>query len=253
MAVAYGVASRPSRPMVEWYAAAEIDKERLEERISHLCGLFVFINHSRIYLIHQTAKEFLIRTEAVTAKSGWKHCLKPIESETVMARICVEYLSLKDFESIVPHDVIEDEDIEDEYCKDELGVKALLRYAAEHWPYHVRKSAIGSESPDKEKLRDLYESDRNCFRLWFPLLWKSQLAYRPLADMDSIRLIGFNGHDVVFRHWIDKEGLNLDSRDNGGYTALQWAAEMGHEEVVRLLLEKGANINAQGGQWSPWR
>ena len=34
----------------------------------------------------------------------------------------------------------------------------------------------------------------------------------------------------------------------GGYgNALQAALAVGHEPIVRLLLEKGANINAQGG------
>jgi ankyrin repeat protein len=32
-------------------------------------------------------------------------------------------------------------------------------------------------------------------------------------------------------------------RDNNGYTALTLAATKGHSEVVRLLIEKGANLN----------
>jgi ankyrin repeat protein len=35
----------------------------------------------------------------------------------------------------------------------------------------------------------------------------------------------------------------VDAKDNDGETALQLAAENGHEVVVRLLVEKGADIN----------
>jgi hypothetical protein len=39
---------------------AGLDPIDLDEKLRQLCGLFVFTNHSKIYLIHQTAREFLI-------------------------------------------------------------------------------------------------------------------------------------------------------------------------------------------------
>ncbi|KAL1982660.1 hypothetical protein VTN96DRAFT_1030 [Rasamsonia emersonii] len=40
---------------------ADVESEkRVEEKIRNICGLFVNIVESRVYLIHQTAKEFLI-------------------------------------------------------------------------------------------------------------------------------------------------------------------------------------------------
>lgn len=41
-------------------ADARIDPEHLGKQLRQWCGLFVFVNHSRIYLMHQTAREFLI-------------------------------------------------------------------------------------------------------------------------------------------------------------------------------------------------
>ncbi|XP_041043551.1 kinase D-interacting substrate of 220 kDa-like isoform X1 [Carcharodon carcharias] len=43
---------------------------------------------------------------------------------------------------------------------------------------------------------------------------------------------------------------NLEHRDMGGWTALMWAAYKGHTEISRLLLEKGANPNITGQQYS---
>jgi ankyrin repeat protein len=51
----------------------------------------------------------------------------------------------------------------------------------------------------------------------------------------------------VVRLLLEK-GAEPDSKDNGGRTPLSWAAKRGHEAVVRLLLEKGAD---DGGR-TPW-
>lgn len=53
IAMALGLATRPiSRNIAE----AGLDSTGLGDKICRLCGLFVFINDSRIYLIHQTAR-----------------------------------------------------------------------------------------------------------------------------------------------------------------------------------------------------
>ena len=37
--------------------------------------------------------------------------------------------------------------------------------------------------------------------------------------------------------------------DGSGKTALLWASEGSHSEIIRLLLEKGADIDAQDGEY----
>ena len=45
---------------------------------------------------------------------------------------------------------------------------------------------------------------------------------------------------------ILKEGIDINIRDQkNGYSALHWAAEKGQKKIVRLLIEKGANLNAK--------
>jgi ankyrin repeat protein len=43
----------------------------------------------------------------------------------------------------------------------------------------------------------------------------------------------------VVKQLLDK-GANLESKDKYGRTPLLWAAEKGHEAVVKQLLDKGA-------------
>ena len=44
-----------------------------------------------------------------------------------------------------------------------------------------------------------------------------------------------------------KEGVNIEARDKNGNTALCVAAALGHRDVVKLLIEAGADIYAENG------
>jgi ankyrin repeat protein len=56
-------------------------------------------------------------------------------------------------------------------------------------------------------------------------------------------------HREVVTLLIEKPGVNINSRDNGGKTPLFIAVECGKEDIVRLLLEKGADVNAMDNRF----
>ena len=56
------------------------------------------------------------------------------------------------------------------------------------------------------------------------------------------------GQEVVVRLLLEK-GAELESKDNYGRTPLSRAAENGHEAVVKLLLEKGAELESKDNDY----
>jgi hypothetical protein len=104
LAAALGIATNEE---AQSFKDFHIDPNRLDRRIRSWCGLFVFINHSRIYLIHQTARAFLIKANNQDKNGCWKHCLEPKESEAIMARIStveeIFYCSQKSRTSLNSH------------------------------------------------------------------------------------------------------------------------------------------------------
>ena len=79
----------------------------LQPHIKNVCGLILTIQDSHLYLLHQTAKEFLVASldpspseKALVSNMGaWKHTMEPSESNLKLAKICITYLLFSIFES----------------------------------------------------------------------------------------------------------------------------------------------------------
>ena len=52
------------------------------------------------------------------------------------------------------------------------------------------------------------------------------------------------GHEAIIRLLLDK-GANIEAKDEWSRTPLSWAAAKGREAIIQLLLDKGANIEAK--------
>jgi NACHT domain/Ankyrin repeats (3 copies) len=260
MAMALGILRRKGP---QSFAEFKITEGRLRGLIRDLCGLFVFINHSKIYLIHQTAKEFLVQRGLPEVTGLWRHSLDPSNSEAIMARICVEYLSLDELYEIAPAKISKgrqalthhttQHDRKESKMGEEHEIEALLSYSSEHWAAHFRYAKL--KGAVVSKARELCRVEGNRFQLWFPWLWRAFRPHKDRPDMNDIRLAAFNGHEVILRMILGAELVDLEARDQQGRTALTWAAELGHEKVVRMLLNKGAKLNHQGecSKWYVWQ
>ena len=53
-----------------------------------------------------------------------------------------------------------------------------------------------------------------------------------------------SGRLAMVKLLIEK-GININAQDDYGWTALMFAAKYGHLDTVKLLIAKGANVNTQ--------
>lgn len=115
-------------------------EESFRVTVRNLCGLFVSVIDSKIFLIHQTAKEFLIRDEATMTPIDhsdpsfdyWKHSLQPTESNLVLAKACISYLLFDVFESVP---VTSRFKVESDAVQDDA--------AQNYWPTNYREIGVG--------------------------------------------------------------------------------------------------------------
>ena len=77
-----------------------------------------------------------------------------------------------------------------------------------------------------------------------PLFWVKQLFKRHKSDIDSkdglcgrtpLSWAAERGHEAVVKLLLATGKADVDSKDGFGRTPLSWAAENGHEAVLKLL------------------
>lgn len=222
MAMALGVALQDAKTAEE----ANASHSGLEQKIRRLCGLFVFIKNTKIYLIHQTVREFLITK--VNRSTSFKWYLEPSETEVEMTQICVTYLLMNDLVGGINR-----------------NTQDLLKYSAENWLDHFR-CIKPKEGGLDQAVYKLYNLDTKLFHLWFPIFWTSAMRYQRQPNMNALHLAAFNGHSDMVSLLIN-EKYDVDDTDDTEMNALRWACLRGHSNIVQILLSRGADTNAQGG------
>ena len=219
------------------------EDKRFGSSVRDLCGLFVSVVDQKVYLIHQTAKEFLVGTsKALTGQ--WKHSLDPVESNLTMARACIAYLSWTVFDN-------------ESISGDEPGFQVamqygFLNYAACFWATHFRRAQ--NKAPRELLQSNLHICDTQSQRFWnwFRVYWYTEHKFHMVPKFThKLSVLSFLGHEVVVKLLLETSKTDINS---GGMvkcrTPLSWAAEMGNDAVVKLLLETGqADVNLDGGIW----
>lgn len=246
MAAALEIANPNARTVMQ----VVINRHEFGEKMRRLCGLFVFINDRKLYLIHQTAREFLITTSNNTTVVDFHWKFTPDEMEVEMTRICVKYLLMLETQGNT--------------CS-----WYFVDYSAENWPDHYRQISSTSKSEVLGIVQSLYGITEYTYTRWlgdlgwFGIYWRSQLDGGISAMMTAMHLVAFLGHDDIVRRLAEANQSAVNQRVDsqvgasewaclqGWYDvdALQWACLQGHKEVVEILLEYGANPHAAFGDY----
>jgi hypothetical protein len=131
----------------------------------------------------------------------------------------------------------------------------LAQYAAQSW---MNKAAV-AEDEDKDLQRLIvhllcdqgtpYQMCNTLYRPdqpWQP--WEDFNKGRTDAPASPLYYAAFTGLRTTVKLLLEKKA---DVNAQGGHygNALQAASFRGHEQVVKLLLEKKADVNAQGGRY----
>ena len=70
--------------------------------------------------------------------------------------------------------------------------------------------------------------------------------------MTGLHLTAYFGVEAIVKLLLDTGKVEADSKDNFGQTPLSWAAQGGHEAVVKLLLKKGSEVEIESRSgWTP--
>ncbi|CAG7998602.1 unnamed protein product [Penicillium salamii] len=219
---------------------ADLDNEvRFKSTVRLIGGLFISIKDERVFLIHQTARQFLLGQSEVL--DHWKHSLDPVSTELIMTKSCINFLSFKEFDDGF------DWDVGDDVPFDELFEYEYLGYASNSWMLHYQKAQAQGDVTLLQSVLKVCDKTSRRFNAWSRLftLFRPSSPLRTLAN--TMMIASYFGHDTVVKELLmdGKEDINFKDRAFGR-TSLLWAVEQGHREVVELLVDTAnADVNTE--------
>ncbi|KAK1751996.1 heterokaryon incompatibility protein-domain-containing protein [Echria macrotheca] len=151
-------------------------EDRFRRDLRQMCGLFVTIIDSKVYLLHQTAREFLVcrpsndvPPEHLQKKFRWKYSLRSDVSHGILAHACIRYL--QEFEMREASD-----DLQPDGSENHL----FLDYSAKNWAVHVRELPTETQRSMLDTMLQLCDTNSSRFKTWFTVLLRSIPQLSPL-------------------------------------------------------------------------
>ncbi|KAK5100861.1 hypothetical protein LTR70_001102 [Exophiala xenobiotica] len=228
----------------------DFDEVRFEKQIRDWCGLFTYVEQSRVYLIHQTAKEYLLARAQQSPLQQWQGCLAQLDVERTMALMCLKYLCIPGIEPYDKRDAVAWAVRTDRYTGeygDGASLHDFYHYCAEHWASHLQECNEASLDQDLHKYISIVGQPSKT-EIWSEVMW---YPYRSgSASMQHV--LAAHGHAVALKCLHSIGDVNWNASDSIGRTALHWAASAGDVPTVRLLIDIGSDIDKREGDNCDW-
>ena len=198
--------------------------------IRSICAGLITIDtqNDAVRLVHYTAQEYLERTS-----KDWFP-----EAETYITMTCVTYLSFEIFESGFCQT--------DEEFEERLQINPFYDYAARNWGHH----ALTAPLEIKQLILDFLRNDAKVSAST-QVLFTSESSWRGSGYSQDVPRGAIGVHlaayfglpEIMMALLENRDHLNI--KDEWGRTPLSWAAEQGHEAIVKLLVEMGAELESR--------
>ncbi|PTB38413.1 hypothetical protein M441DRAFT_174273, partial [Trichoderma asperellum CBS 433.97] len=203
--------------------------DRFRETLRNICGLCVVIVDSKIYLLHQTVKEFLVKKDTVPAIGSdcggheWKHSLEPHESHRILAEICIWHL-------VAGLKMVSGSPTQNNW----RGI--FLDYSAKYWTSHLHQTTIETQSMMTKSILTICDVNSSCCKAWFSMYWTTTNTEFP-KGFTTLMMASYFGLNFAVVSLLTMADIDLDTRDHTYQRpALTWAARNGFHLVSKLLL-----------------
>ncbi|KAI0598549.1 hypothetical protein F4775DRAFT_592269 [Biscogniauxia sp. FL1348] len=247
--------------------------------IQGILGPFARVLESKVSLVHQSAKDFLLRNDHIHESSAILRTIHRESAALQMSIACVRYLLLNNFsrdlfgmesspvDSIFEPSALPPLDLNEASSEDNIDLNfdtffrepsvhdaetsqsiaaryVFYSYASLHWAEHL--ALCEASAPDwlRDAAKALLDVSIGHCRNWLQFYWSEVATSVEENPMNFDRLVlaaYFNLHETL------KDLLNYKPPQEVKDQALFWASRAGHSRIVATLLEAGADPGIRGG------
>ncbi|PLB50853.1 hypothetical protein P170DRAFT_316896, partial [Aspergillus steynii IBT 23096] len=192
------------------------DDKDFKASLRDMCGLFISICDDKVYFIHQTARDFLLKKQPEPLKSGrsyWNGTLSLQRAHLDLAESCIFYL---------------DSDAA-------LKNREFSQYATRNWIHHLRESQKEPQGEFMSSVLNICDPNSNVHARWPALMGD----LTPICNKNALWTAVCLQLGNVVKCLAKRKDVDFEAKHFGECTPLAYAAQEGYEDIVRILLESG--------------
>ncbi|ROW10157.1 hypothetical protein VMCG_02112 [Cytospora schulzeri] len=194
------------------------------EMLTAACAGFVLVDLDAdvIRLAHYTAAEYLREKRA----SMFRDC------QSKLAEQCLTYLSFDEFGETT-------RGLDPRQMEQRNKAYPFLNYAADHWGHHI---AQGVKEGFVHKLA--WEFLSNAGKVESARRAMTEISFQHETQISGLHIAAYFGLDTVVKKAISKnKAFPLNAKTSRDQTPLHWAANFDQVKFIKLLVEKGVDLN----------
>ena len=187
-----------------------------------------------VQFAHFSAQEYLMSARLAESKDTISRFhVSPTPAHTIVARACL---------GILLH-------LDETVTKDSLKSFPLAEYAAEYWVGHARIEDVSSKVQDE--MKRLFDPNKGSLFIWVWIYDPAYASRKGSERPETARAtplhyaVSCGLHDVakflIVEHSQEVNARDIDIQETPLHVALRY----GHEDIAQLLLEHGADGNAE--------
>ncbi len=222
-----------------------------EVTVRELCGLFIMVKDAKIYLIHQTAKEFLAQVDeqehaalADLSPWNWRYSFNPADSHRIVARTCMLYLYL----SYLRRKKTEEEMTVGQFQHMKTAWDSFSKYTKKSWMKHFSEAGFSGTTGIESSIAGICATPSIKKTLTWAQLYKSASSwssspesYVVKVNFNALNMASFHGHaDMVNRF------LKTYTATEKGIPSIRWALQNNHTTVAHALLDTIPSDSSNG-------
>jgi hypothetical protein len=217
------------RECQESEAYADTNNE-MEKRVKSLSGGLAEVREQEDQMIaqfiHQSVNDYLIQSGLQKLDSSSENSVIG-RAQFRLSRSCIKCITMQE---VLSYSSEGGQDIERRF--------PFLRYATTYWFSHAE--VVEAERISQVDLLGLFQWPSNRIPLsWTKLYWKMDRYSDRCPNMNTTLLHVASRYGLLSVITVvvnSEDNVDVDSKDDEGRTPLSWAAENGHEAVVKMVI-----------------